>query len=178
MGPDHLAAASPIRRRQNLQGAFLRAAATWIAALWVACAPLPAPAASTFTTIHTFDGTDGAYTFKNDADGLEPQGLIGDADGNLYGDELYGGPGTCSCGLVFKLSPPATGQTEWTKTVLHAFQGGNDGAYPRNGLARDASGNLFGSTVQGGVCANQCSTVFELSPPPPASYGTIFTIKP
>jgi hypothetical protein len=110
----------------------------------------------TFTTI---------YTFKNGADGLEPQGLIGDPEGNLYGDELYGGHGPCGCGLVFELSPPTAGQAEWTKTVLHTFKGGDDGAYPRNGLARDAGGNLFGSTVQGGTCGDQCSTVFELSPP-------------
>ena len=108
---------------------------------------------------------DTIYTFKGGNDGLTPQGLIGDADGNLYGEELYGGTNPCSCGLVFKLSPPRSGQSEWAKTEVYAFKGGNDGAYPRRGLARDASGNLFGNTVQGGVCDDACSTVFEVSPP-------------
>jgi hypothetical protein len=56
--------------------------------------------------------------------------------------------------------------------ILHAFQGGIDGAQPTGSLVVDAVGNLYGSTAQGGSgqCQSNgtivgCGTVFELSPP-------------
>ncbi len=50
-----------------------------------------------------------------------------------------------------------------TLTVLYDFQAGNDGSYPLDygRLARDASGNLFGTTEFGGACGQ--GTIFELS---------------
>jgi len=38
--------------------------------------------------------------------------------------ELY------QCGTVFKLTPPANGQTAWTHTVLHRFGNSSGGANP------------------------------------------------
>ncbi len=59
----------------------------------------------------------------------------------------------------------ATGQRE---TVLHRFPSGRgDGYYPYAGLISDASGNLYGTTVYGGIykgCYNSCGTVFQLVP--------------
>jgi uncharacterized repeat protein (TIGR03803 family) len=49
----------------------------------------------------------------------------------------------------------ANGQT---LTVLHSFTGGADGGYPR-GLIRDAAGNLYGSTIYGGLGSG---TVFKV----------------
>jgi len=58
-----------------------------------------------------------------------------------------------------------------TEKVLYNFTGKSDGGYPLNigKLARDSSGNLFGTTEMGGdlgACFNQlgCGTVFKLSP--------------
>jgi len=50
-----------------------------------------------------------------------------------------------------------------TLTVLYDFQGGNDGSYPLDygRLARDASGNLFGTTQFGGSCSQ--GTIFQLT---------------
>jgi hypothetical protein len=53
--------------------------------------------------------------------------------------------------------------------VLYAFQGGSDGSSPSSGLIFDSSGNLYGTTAEGGggACTNGfagCGTVFELSP--------------
>jgi uncharacterized repeat protein (TIGR03803 family) len=50
------------------------------------------------------------------------------------------------------------------ETVLYDFAGGNDGSYPLDygRLARDSSGNLFGTTQFGGSCSQ--GTVFRLSP--------------
>ena len=52
-----------------------------------------------------------------------------------------------------------------TYRVLYAFKGGADGEQPNGGLARDASGNLYGATWFGGGsanCSSGCGTVFKL----------------
>ena len=107
--------------------------------------------------------------------------LTFDAAGNLYGTTLYGGTGGCvdlfsyplGCGTAFKLTAPAPGQTTWTKTTLHSFGGGNDGAMPQARLFIDGSGSVFGTTFQGGSggCTDGllyvigCGTIFQLKPP-------------
>jgi uncharacterized repeat protein (TIGR03803 family) len=104
------------------------------------------------------------HNFNNNGrDGYQPlAGLIVDASGNLYGETSQGGSGTgCSCGTVFELSPGKNGV--WTEKVLHNFNNnGKDGFYPYQGLILDVSGNLYGTTYQGGTHRN--GTVFELSP--------------
>jgi uncharacterized repeat protein (TIGR03803 family) len=57
--------------------------------------------------------------------------------------------------------------TAGTETVLHDFAGGSDGAYPSSVLIRDAAGNLYGTTTQGGSAecgGTGCGTIFEVSP--------------
>lgn len=106
------------------------------------------------------------YQFQGGTDGEGPVGrLIIDKQGNLYGTTQYGGSnqscdGYTGCGTVFKLAP------DGTKTVLYAFTGGADGAFPRAGLTRDAAGNLFGTAAYGGGggCDYGCGTVFRLAP--------------
>lgn len=101
------------------------------------------------------------HSFSGGADGQYPASLISDAAGNLYGTAPNGGFGN-----VFKLAPNSDGT--WTKTVLHSFTGGADGAQPFGRLIFDAQGNLFGTANLGGIvqCHNGtgCGTVFELSP--------------
>ena len=78
-------------------------------------------------------------------------GLIMDAKGNLYGTAVFGGDVNCDypdgCGVVFKL----TGKKE---TVLYSFKGSPDGQSPLAGLFMDASGNLYGTTTDGGKGTN------------------------
>jgi uncharacterized repeat protein (TIGR03803 family) len=101
--------------------------------------------------LHTFGG----------ADGSDPQaGLMADTGGNLYGTTTLGG--VYGNGVVFELSPPVAGQSAWTESVLHSFDG-TDGANPDADVMSDGAGNLFGTTVTGG--ANNDGVVFELSPP-------------
>jgi len=114
------------------------------------------PAASA-RTLHAL------YDFQNVNDGAYPMaGLIKDNAGNLYGTTLEGGTGCTNggCGTVFKLA------RDGTKSTLHAFAGGSDGADPQ-GLVLDQAGNLFGFTAAGGgggsPCSYGCGTVFEIT---------------
>lgn len=120
------------------------------------------------------------YRFQGGADGAAPvAAMIADSVGNLYGTTPQGGGGSCSggCGTVFELSPPAVAGGEWTETILYVFLGGTDGAAPMTPLIRDAAGNLYGSTTEGGNgnCHNLgqsgCGTIFELSPPSDSDGG-------
>src|ERR1700730_2921679 len=102
------------------------------------------------------------YSFKGGSDGATPiAGLIADNSGALYGTTAGGGSG--NNGTVFKLTPPAKGQTAWTENVLHSFKGGSGGATPIAGLIADNSGALYGTTAGGGSGNN--GTVFKLTPP-------------
>ncbi|HTT64056.1 MAG TPA: choice-of-anchor tandem repeat GloVer-containing protein [Bryobacteraceae bacterium] len=105
------------------------------------------------------------YSFQGGTDGASPAGgLAIDAAGNLYGATSSGG--IINNGTVFMLSPPATGQGEWTETVLYRFGGGSDGSVPGGDLLLDNStGALFGTTQGGGVSPlndDCCGVVFFL----------------
>ena len=92
------------------------------------------------------------YRFKGGSDGAGGS-IIFDKHGALYGTTTY----TNSIGgAVFKLTPPAFGNGQWTKTVLYSFKG-SDAAYP-SGLTFDAQGALYGVT-------GHPDTVFKLTPP-------------
>jgi len=99
--------------------------------------------------LHSFSTSDPA--------GQSPQGnVIFDPAGNLYGvtTGVYN-----SYGSVFELSPSGGGT--WAANALHSFND-SDGAEPLAGIIRDAAGNLYGTTSDGG--AYTLGTVFELSP--------------
>jgi uncharacterized repeat protein (TIGR03803 family) len=112
------------------------------------------------------------YAFQGGNDGEYPgSALIFDSSGNLYGTTQYGGGEACpsggysGCGAVFELSPNGNGG--WTESILHSFQGGNDGEQPSSSLIFDQAGNLYGTTAEGGgnaACTDGCGTVFKLSP--------------
>lgn len=98
----------------------------------------------TFTSLHSFDGKDGANPYG---------GLVLGTDGNFYGTtanytEVGGGSGT-----IFKITP------DGTLTTLHAFQG-TDGQFPFAGLMQATDGNFYGTTLMGG---RGFGTVFKLS---------------
>lgn len=97
------------------------------------------------------------YSFVN---GLAdwPQGGVTFAPGggNLYGTTVGGG--AQNLGTIYQLMPGSP----WTQTVLHNFDGADDGASPVASLISDSSGNLYGTTSAGGPGGG--GTAFELSP--------------
>jgi len=102
--------------------------------------------AQTFTELYAFNNAGDL------SDGGWPEaGVVRDAAGNLYGTTFFGGLGTecdidvAGFGVVFKVDP--TGN----ESVLHAFGGRRDGWNPTAGLVLDSAGNLYGTTLLGGV---------------------------
>lgn len=61
---------------------------------------------------------------------------------------------------VAQASPMAIFFRGCAGAVLYSFTGTSDGAYPLAGLVRDAKGNLYGTTEQGGASGG--GTVFEV----------------
>ncbi len=109
------------------------------------------------TILHAFAGTDGSG----------PEGpLLSDRSGNLYGITVDGygiGCGGVGCGTVFKLG------RRGEFTTLHVFLGleKGDGGFGTGNLIMDKSGNLYGTTTEGGtgsLCAGGCGTVFKVEP--------------
>ncbi len=97
------------------------------------------------------------YTFKGKNDGSAPMGAVTvGSDGSVYGVASASGA-PCGCGTVFKIRPDGTEKT------LYKFLGGTDGSKPLAGVTLDASGNIYGTTQQGGGGCG-CGTVYELTP--------------
>ncbi len=119
-------------------------------------------AAGNFTVLHRFD----AYA----SDGGSPvSGLIEGRDGFLYGTASIGGqPVTASrYGVVYRMDKAGT------VTVLHTFTG-PDGSTPGAALAQGADGQLYGSTVVGGVFGlGVLFRVDRANPAPPAALPTL-----
>jgi uncharacterized repeat protein (TIGR03803 family) len=94
------------------------------------------------------------YTFAGTTDGGNPYGgVIQDAKGNLYGTASVGGAG--GTGVVYSLD--AAGK----QATLYSFKSSNDSSFPQAGVIRDGSGNLYGTTRDGGTSGN--GTVFKVS---------------
>lgn len=94
-------------------------------------------------------------------------GLTMDEHDALYGTTYRGSGGPS--GTVFRLTPNKGGR--WTHTVLYAFAGFSDGAFPQAEVVFDKDGNLYGMTSYGGsggpnCFGSPCGTVFELMPTP------------
>jgi uncharacterized repeat protein (TIGR03803 family) len=112
--------------------------------------------AQTFTTLHTFDLTDGAYPSAPLVQGL---------DGNLYSTTYGGARNICSggCGTIFKVTPSGA------LTTVHEFIEA-DGVNP-TGLVLASNGNFYGATNGGSYGSKDVIPFFELT-----SEGTFVSI--
>lgn len=127
-----------------------------MAALVLALPMVPSAKAQTFEDLYSFTGKVGAGPYGQ---------LAMDAAGNLYGAANYGGSDQFGgSGSVYKLSP--TGKA----ARLYAFTGGSDGGTPYAGVILDESGNLYGTTKDGGVSNTTCGTA------PPAGCGIVYKV--
>lgn len=108
-------------------------------------------------------------------------GLVFDKAGNLYGttwapgmfpvpfhpapNNFWGCDNPGCGGTVYKLTHTSAG---WEETDLYAFTGGSDGSSSQANLIFDSAGNLYGTTVYGGItgCISEygCGVVFKLTP--------------
>jgi uncharacterized repeat protein (TIGR03803 family) len=117
------------------------------------------------------------HSFAGGSDGGNPYArVVFGPDGSLYGTTNAAGNSGCyqgvGCGTVIRLSPPPRACTTvlcpWTETVLHHFTGGTDGGNSSGAdLTFDRLGNLYGTTVYGGLqgCggAYGCGIVYKLT---------------
>lgn len=111
------------------------------------------PAGYTENVLHSFGCGSG--------DGSGPYAtLVADSAGDLFGTaESAGDLSACGgfgCGVVFEM---VNSGGSYTEKVIYSFQG-SDGQMPVGSLIEDASGNLYGTTEEGG--SNGYGTVFEL----------------
>jgi uncharacterized repeat protein (TIGR03803 family) len=108
------------------------------------------------------------YTFQDNNDGGQPQAPVAfDPKGDLYGTASSGGAGLA--GTIFRLRRNA--KEGWAFTMLYDFKRPPDGFTPVSPLTFDSTGNMYGTTVEGGTgntCTgygtDDCGTVFEVSP--------------
>jgi uncharacterized repeat protein (TIGR03803 family) len=106
------------------------------------------------------------YTLNQGNEGSAVQGIVFDAKGNLYGATELGGDPSClqeGCGTVFELKRPTKKGGKWRFSLLYTFTGQPDGAEPFAGVTFDGSGNLYGTTWEGG--AYGWGAVYRVSPP-------------
>jgi len=132
-------------------------------AVFAVCATTAiALSAQTFTTLHIFDGTDGA----------NPQfRLIQAANRDFYGTTYGGGAsdacGPQRCGTVFKITPSGELTTLYSFCARSAC---TDGMEPDAVLVQATNGDFYGTTAAGGG-TNYGGTVFKITPA-----GTLTTL--
>ena len=107
----------------------------------------------TLQVLYSFGIGDGPQA-RNLSSGIPYKRPVLDSSGNLYGTTPFDPYDATGMGTVYKLNP--TGKY----TVLHSFTG-SDGKYPTGGVVRDGSGNLYGTTLNGG--AQGLGVVFKLN---------------
>jgi uncharacterized repeat protein (TIGR03803 family) len=135
----------------NLYGTTEEGGTDGVGTVFELSPPVPPSSHWTEKILHSF--------LTNGVDGQDPVvGVVMDSAGNLYGTTLSGGKG--AAGTVFELTPGSGGS--WTESLLHSFEGKDDGNFGRGSLIFDSAGNLYGTTEAGG--SNSGGTVFELSP--------------
>lgn len=94
------------------------------------------------------------HSFAGGSDGINPNSLVRDAEGNLYGTTSFGGSFEYF-GTIFAVNKFGT------ESVLYGFTGGADGAYPAATLLLDKTGEFYGTTHGGG--AYNYGAVFKLN---------------
>ena len=132
--------------------------------------------AETFTTLLSFDGTEGQ----------DPQAALVQATNvELYGTAWCGGAAGCDLvdgtGTVFGITVSGTLMRlhSFCSQRVHGVCG--DGQNPDAGLIQGSDGNFYGTTEDGGSapsahCSdNPCGTIFEITPAPSGTLTTLYS---
>jgi hypothetical protein len=118
--------------------------------------------AATIGTLAAQTNFEVLHLFNKPGDAQEPTaGVQVDKLGNLFGSAEFGGEN--SFGAIFMLRPPASGQSNWTESVIFSFADGEDGGFPGSPLLVIGNDELVSSALMGGA-ANQ-GAIFRLTPP-------------
>lgn len=115
-------------------------------AVVVCAAAATVASGQTFTSLLSFDGTNGANPFAAPVQGT---------DGNFYG--TTSDDGVAGAGTIFEITPSGRLSTLFS----FCLYGCTYGAYPA-ALVEAVNGNLYGTTEGGGATAG--GTVFEITP--------------
>jgi len=133
-------------------GKFDFARVVFLLVVFCAAATILSPA-QTFTSLHSFNFTDGAYPFDAPIQG---------SDGNLYGTTEGGGSTNCNaidqdgCGTIFKLTLAGAFTSVYTFCTQPPCPAGYQPWAP---LVQASDGNFYGTTNQGGK-----GWVFKMTP--------------
>ncbi len=103
----------------------------------------PSAGGWTYTVMKSFEASSG----PTDSPTL-------DAAGNVY-------LGCSNCGIAGSAVQLSNVGGVWNSNLLHGFRG-DTGAYPSGSLVLDASGNVYGTTNQGG--ANNYGVIYQIAP--------------
>ena len=147
----------------NLYGTTRAGGTYGVGTIFKMAPPVVTGGAWTLTTLYNFvPYGSGGYVPVSD--------LIMDSTGAFYGTTYSGGDPVCSCGVVYKLIPPATSGGAWTEQALYAFTGNNsDGRLPAAAtLAMNSQGVLYGVTVRGGTWDS--GVLYQLAPATGGTY--------
>jgi hypothetical protein len=114
--------------------------------------------AGKYWDLHDFGGTAVNPSGASRADGSHPRtGVSFDSEGNMYGTTASGGPNPGQYGngggIVWEITTAGTylDLHDFGGTVLHATGTvGFDGSTPESEVIFDSTGNLYGTTTQGG----------------------------
>jgi len=105
------------------------------------------------------------YSFTGARGGSGPESGVIKVKKAFYGTTCCGTEG----GTVYVLRQS---NGVWARHPVYAFLDKANGSHPFGGLAADANGVLYGTTVEGG--ASGTGTVFSLTPP--ATVGNLYTL--
>jgi len=137
-----------IDKNNNLYGTTFNGGASNKGAVF----KLTPPSTADTPLLFSFTGTTGGNPYAS---------LVADSAGVLYGTTVNGGAN--NKGVVFKLIPPANGQSAWGESVMYSFKAGkSDGAFPYANVLLGKSGILYGTASGGGsaACTGGCGSVF------------------
>jgi uncharacterized repeat protein (TIGR03803 family) len=117
---------------KKVRGGLVRCTRNAVLMVLAVAAAAIASSAQSFTTLVSFNLTNGSEPFWP---------LTQGSDGYLYGTTFQGGRSGC-CGVIYKMTPGIF-------TVIYNFSG-PDGQSPE-ALVAATDGNLYGTTYNGGT---------------------------